>query len=303
MGTSNAAAANWIFHQAGGGWILHLDDDEFMGPEFAASLPRLLDAPELTHYYFDRRRLIRQADGRLGWLTQSPWGYDPCLRLFRNIPSIFWHSPEMHTATTVLGAGKVLDQDEAPFYHLDLLWCTREQRERKVWERYHGACKEYYLFEERSAAEAVVPAAELTVIDFAEAMLAARRAPAPVARAESAAAPSAAALVTSTVDMTTSARRSSLLLTDCGVAFLGHDTPRVMARESAHLAHLTVRNTSDGVWDTGGAPGPIHVSYHWWRDGEEVVHDGVRSWLPQRVAPDETVVLTAHVAAPPQPGA
>jgi hypothetical protein len=302
-GDSNAAAANWMFQQAGGGWILHLDDDEFMGPDFAVDLPRLLDSAEITHYYFDRRWLIRQADGRLGWLTQSPWGYDPCLRLFRNIPSIFWHSPEMHTATTVLGAGKVLDQDEAPFYHLDLLWCTRQQRERKVWERYQGACKEYYLFEERFAPESVAPADDRRVIDFAEAMLVARRTPTAVPREESTTTPMASAAVTSTVEMMASARRSSLILADCGVAFLGHDTPRVMARDSAQLAHLTMRNTSDGVWDTGGAPGPIHVSYHWWRNGEEVIHDGVRSWLPQRVAPDDTVVVTAHIVAPPRPGA
>jgi hypothetical protein len=103
--------------------------------------------------------------------------------------------------------------------------------------------------------------------------------------------------------MAATARRNTLDLTRYGVEFLAHDTPRLMRQKSTHLVHLTVKNTSDGAWDTGSGRGPVHVSYHWWTaSGEEETHDGPRSQLPHAVGPDATVDVTAHVLAPSQPG-
>ena len=296
-------AADWLFRQATGEWVLQLDDDEILGSEFAANVSRLLASAELTHYYLERRWVVRQDDGGLGWLTDYPWGCDPCLRLFRNIGSLFWHPLGMHTHTSVLGAGRLLGATEGNLYHLDLLWRTREQRERKVWELYGGACREYYLFEERLAAESLVPVGDPAVIEFAETTLARRRAADAPSREGSRPTPSASPPPVSLDEMAAVARRNSLDLTHYGVEFLTSDTPGLMQQDRAYAVHLTVRNASDGTWDTGAARGPVHISYHWWpKSGEEAAYDGVRSWLPQMVAPDETVAITAHVLAPSRPG-
>jgi hypothetical protein len=299
----NAATADWLFRQATCEWVLQLDDDEVLGSEFAANVSSLLASEELTHYYFERRWVVRQDDGRLGWLTDYPWGCDPCLRLFRNIGSLFWHPLGMHTQTSVLGAGRLLGGDEATFYHLDLLWRAREQRERKVWERYGGACREYYLFEERFTAESVVPVGEAAVIEFAETTLAKRQAAHAPSREGSRPTASASPPPISLDEMSAVARRSSLDLTHYGVEFLSSDTPALMQQDRTYAVHLAVRNASDGAWDTGAARGPVHISYHWWpASGGEATYDGARSWLSQTVAPGETVAVTAHVLAPSQPG-
>ena len=298
----NAATADWLFRQANCEWVLQLDDDEVMGSEFAANVSRLLASAELTHYYFERRWVVRQDDGGLGWLTDYPWGCDPCLRLFRNIGSLFWHPLGMHTQTSVLGAGSLLEGTEGILYHLDLLWRTREQRERKVWERYAGACKEFYLFEESLAAESLAPLDDPAVIDFAEKTLARRRAADSSSRELGRFAPSGSIPTVSLAETAAVARRSTPNLTRYGVEFLSDDTPSLMQQGWAYVVHLTVRNASDGAWDTGAARGPVHISYHWWPSNGEATYDGVRSWLPQMVAPDETVAVTAHVLAPSLPG-
>ncbi len=300
--TPTDATADWLFRQATCEWVLQLDDDEVMGSEFAANVSRLLASAELTHYYFKRRWVVRQDDGGLGWLTDYPWGYDPCLRLFRNIGSLFWHPLGMHTQTSVLGAGSLLDSTAGTLYHLDLLWRTREQRERKVWERYGGACKEYYLFEECFGAESAVPVDDPEVIKFAEMTLAMRRAATLSSSQELRASTSGSIPPVSLDEMAAVAQRRTPNLTRYGVEFLSDDTPSLMQKGGAYIVHLTVRNASDGAWDTGSARGPVHISYHWWSSNGEATYDGVRSWLPQMVAPDETVAITAHVLAPSRPG-
>ena len=296
-------AADWLLRQATGEWVLLLDDDEVLGSEFAANVSRLLASTELTHYYLNCRWVVRQDDGGLGWLVDYPWGWHPCRRLFRNIGSLFWHPLEMHTETSVLGAGRLLADTEGTFYHFDLLWRTREQRERKVWERYGGACREFYLFEEGFAPKSVVPVGDPAVIEFAETTLVRRRAADAPSREGSRPTPSALIPLVSLDEMVAVARRISLELTSYGVEFLTHDTPSLMGRESAYYVHLTLKNTSDGAWGTGFARDPVYVSYHWWtKSGEEVTDQGLRSHLLQMVAPDETVAMTAHVLAPSQPG-
>jgi hypothetical protein len=296
-------AADWLFRQATCEWVLQLDDDEVLGSEFAANVSRLLTSEDLTHYYFERRWLVRQDNGGIGWLTGYPWSNDPCLRLFRNIGSLFWHPLEMHTQTCVLGAGKLLGVAEGTLYHLDLLWRTRQERERKVREQYHGACGDFYLFEDRFSAELAGPVGDPAVIEFAETTLARRRAADPPSTEGSRRAPSASPAPVSLDEMAAMARRNSPDLTRYGVEFLSSDTPGLMQQDRAYAVHLTVRNASDGTWDTGAARGPVHISYHWWlKSGEEATYDGVRSWLPQTLAPDETVAITAHVLAPSRQG-
>jgi hypothetical protein len=299
----NSTRADWLFRQPTSDWVLQLDDDEIMGSEFAANVSRLLAATEPTHYYFKRRWIVRQEEGGLGWLSDLPWGCDLCLRLFRNIGSLFWRPLGLHVPITVLGEGRLVGPTEGSLYHLDLLWRSREQRERKVRDLYRGACADYYLFEERLAADSVALVDDPSVIDFAETTLARRQAADASLGKGGSPARSGLTAAVSLAEMVASARRNTLDVTRYGVEFLAHDTPRLMRQKSTHRVHLAVKNTSDGAWDTGSARGPVHISYHWWTaSGEETTHDGARSPLPQTVGPDETAAVTAYVLAPSQPG-
>src|SRR5205823_4598680 len=71
---------------------------------------------------------------------------------------------------------------------------------------------------------------------------------------------------------------------------------------------LTIVNTGQRLWD----PTRIHVSYHWiWFIPRETIarsrwnapyHDGIRTELGARVAPDERVVVQGRALAPSVPG-
>jgi hypothetical protein len=62
---------------------------------------------------------------------------------------------------------------------------------------------------------------------------------------------------------------------------------------------ITVRNLSSQTWPAGGA---FRLSYHWYRGGAELIHDGARTLLPAAVAPGASVTLAAKLNAPPSAG-
>ncbi len=65
---------------------------------------------------------------------------------------------------------------------------------------------------------------------------------------------------------------------------------------------ITLVNTSNFAWATGGAD-PIDLGYHWAdAKGNTVVWDGQRTKLPADVAPGQSVTLQANVVAPSAQG-
>lgn len=112
-----------------GDWILRLDDDEFMEPGFADMLRELLDnANSCTHYYFPRKLVVSIDPPR--YLHASPWYPNHVLRLFRNDPSLIWKPPRYHTGYFVAGRGQV--ESRCAILHFEHLWCTPEQRKKKI---------------------------------------------------------------------------------------------------------------------------------------------------------------------------
>ncbi|MBI2774120.1 MAG: S8 family serine peptidase [Chloroflexi bacterium] len=63
----------------------------------------------------------------------------------------------------------------------------------------------------------------------------------------------------------------------------------------------TVTNTGVTTWPAGGA-NPVRLSYHWLRDGQVVVWDGLRALLPADVPPGGKATLALPVMTPERPG-
>jgi SAM-dependent methyltransferase len=71
------------------------------------------------------------------------------------------------------------------------------------------------------------------------------------------------------------------------------------------VAHATVRlvNRSWRVWDSSVEVEPIFLSYHWLNDnGVMIVQDGLRSWLPRPIAPQESCTAALRIRCPDEPG-
>jgi hypothetical protein len=76
-------------------------------------------------------------------------------------------------------------------------------------------------------------------------------------------------------------------------------TPATMAAGATTTAAIKVTNGSNQAW---GAGSNYHLSYHWYQNGQVVIADGERTFLPSNVAPCQTVTLSATVKAPPAAG-
>lgn len=287
---------DWALRRTSGDWVLLLADDEAIGQGFADHAPALMDDRELTHYAFKRRWLIPTHSG-FGWLGRYPWYPDLQLRLFRNIGSLYWHPIRLHTETRVLGAGRTLNESEGVMYHLDLMWRTRAERERKVYERYDGQCAAFYLFEDTYEPEEVVPVSDDIVTGLATVGLLGSTG---VVRAEVQPAAKPDVLLSETAEC---AQAHSHDITVYSVEYRAHDMPATLDPGTSCLVALTLRNTSDAAWYTGSERGPVQLSYHIWSaSGAEVVHEGARTSLPATVRPGDAVRISAWMGSPPHPG-
>jgi hypothetical protein len=80
-----------------------------------------------------------------------------------------------------------------------------------------------------------------------------------------------------------------------GAVYTGGNPPATMKAGTAASVAVTVQNTSSQTWPAGGN---FRLSFHWFRGGVQVVHDGDRTLLPSAVPPGATVNLMAKVTAP-----
>ncbi|CAI8864251.1 Lipoprotein [Pseudomonas donghuensis] len=72
---------------------------------------------------------------------------------------------------------------------------------------------------------------------------------------------------------------------------------------SKFVVPVTIENTSEAVWSSAKASAPVHVAYHWlYVDEKMVLRDGLRTLLPQDVAPGKEVLVNTAVLAPKEPG-
>lgn len=66
---------------------------------------------------------------------------------------------------------------------------------------------------------------------------------------------------------------------------------------------VRVKNISQETWPAGTVENPVNLAYHWLDStGKMIVLDGIRTPLPNDLAPGSSVNLQARIQAPDQPG-
>jgi len=116
---------SWLHSECSSDWILRLDGDEVVSPDLVRQLRELIADPNLAQYYIPRRWLYPDT-GR--WLREWPWYPDFQNRLVRN-DSRLWFSGLCHSGAVAALPARYL---EAPIYHLDCVFKSEQERERKV---------------------------------------------------------------------------------------------------------------------------------------------------------------------------
>jgi hypothetical protein len=148
-------AKDWLAQRASGDWLLLLDDDEALSHDAARVMPSLLADRRYTSYQLPLRWVVADSTGTQRWIRSHPWHSCHYLRLWRNLPGLYYVPVGLHTEPLVAGHSRALPADGAlAIYHLDLLWNARPTREAKA-ERYRRAssledpvCEEFYLYED-----------------------------------------------------------------------------------------------------------------------------------------------------------
>lgn len=118
---------NALFELCEGDWILNVDQDELIGDQLRAAIPKLIDAPRVTHYKIPRYWL----------LSGPPWRYietekhapDWCLRLFRNEPQFRYAADQVvhhHFPREARGRGKKTKAGH--IFHFDFILKDRAER-------------------------------------------------------------------------------------------------------------------------------------------------------------------------------
>jgi hypothetical protein len=119
-----------IWQHCTGDWILSVDADETLSPEWTRDrLKSLMETRRLTHYYVPRRWLV---DDGAAYLSNSPWYPDHQLRLIRNIPSIVQPIVSIHRPRKIDGEVQYLA--DLNIYHWNFILNGRAFRERRAAE-------------------------------------------------------------------------------------------------------------------------------------------------------------------------
>ncbi len=115
-----------------GDWVLRLDDDEYIEPQFIQIKDRLMAQENHTHYKFPRLHLCETQP--LRWVNDSYLYPDYQMRLFKNdLHLLTFPGPIGHTAITASGSkGRIYATN---IVHLNLAINSRTQREAKL-DRY-----------------------------------------------------------------------------------------------------------------------------------------------------------------------
>lgn len=289
----------WVHSLCTGDWILWLDDDEVPSAALLGSVRDVIAEEAVTHCFLPRRTLWRDAGHAL---VEPPWTPDFQLRLVRNDSRLVWFPGITHWPIQAIGPHRYLD---TPLYHADLLLTTTEQRRAKV-RRYETAAPgrrvaglpmndAYFLPEDREPV-AVAPVDEpdretLTRLLALEPWPEPQppRKPIRVATREEIDAHWHGA------EATDDLYRGRLELAEEPEAF-------AVGEERALLVRVT--NLGTHVWPHDGIGWPaVRIGYRWLDDSDEVVvAEGLRTPLPEALAPGETRLVPIDVLAPPRAG-
>lgn len=129
--TCNAGLAQLV-EACSGDWVLRLDDDEYMEPQFLKIKDALMAQDHYTHYKFPRLHLCNTSP--LQWINDSYLYPDYQMRLFKNQASLLhFPGPVGHTSITADGPKKRIFGTN--IVHLNLAINSRAAREAKL-QRY-----------------------------------------------------------------------------------------------------------------------------------------------------------------------
>jgi len=289
----------WVHSLCGGDWILWVDDDEIPSAALVRALRGIPRETAVTHCFVPRRTLWRDP---ASVLAGPPWVPDFQLRLVQNDPRLVWFPGITHWPIQAIGPHRYLD---APLYHTDLLLSPVEQRRAKV-RRYEAIVSgkrvaglpmndAYFLPEDRP--EVALDGVADEDRDTIDRLLSLepwpgqkrRRAPLRVAAREE-------------IDVhwhgappDEGMYRGSVELVEEPAAFSVGENRGLLVR---------VTNSGTHVWPHGYVGFPaIRVSYRWCDDaGIVIVSDGLRTPLPEPLAPGAALVFPVDVTAPTSPG-
>ena len=259
-----------LLPQCSGDWILRVDHDETLGPEWLDQglLESILSDRRMTHAFVPRRWVV--ADGE-SYLSGRHWHPDGSKRLLRNIPSLIRMPSEWHQEIRCAGEASYLA--ELYIVHWSNLWTTRAERvARSCYYANQGtySSHEFYLYEHQPYA--LRPLFE----------------PLPDPRFD--------------VEYPATADprfRVSLRVLRAPETILAGDMEPVLI--GIHNgSERPLRPDSDLVQTRG-----LSLTCHWWREppGTEPVISESQHWpLPKSILPGEYALAWTRIRAPQQPG-
>jgi len=294
------SALTWLHAECSADWILRVDDDEVLSANLLEQLPELTRARDVVQYWLARRWLYPDPDH---WLDEWPWFPDFQGRLVRNDAQL-WFTGLCHSSVALALPARYLDSG---LYHLVHLLTSRQEREHKV-ERYRrldaplratAADRDlatYYLPEGHPVLRgAAVDARDRGAID---AVLAPPRETPP----PQVAAPRARHITRADVqahwaerDLDEAAYRATIRPID---------VHRQLVANDHRPFRVCVRNEGTDRWPGGENRRPlIRMAYQWLTpQGAVLQREGIRTALPQPLAPGESCVVEMNLAAPPLAG-
>lgn len=127
-----AAQRNYAIEQAKGDWILSMDSDELLGPQFERWLRLWVKVPFVQCYRFPRYWIVKQGSDIYYCVSKIHYP-DYQIRLFRNRP-VARYTRQVHESITKKARGLTYKIKSAHIFHY-CLYDNQEKRESKV-ERY-----------------------------------------------------------------------------------------------------------------------------------------------------------------------
>lgn len=247
-------------------WILRIDSDEELSPEWETAHWRDLLRMEQTNFALPRRWIT--PSGR--YLVASPWWPDYQVRLFRNTPSKIRFSSKIHSVPEIEG-GRGYCGSLALHHHV---LCCRSRAEREAKVRFYRAQEDaldlgfYYLYEDHASPEEFLPA-----------------------------------VATGTPE--SGLLHMGMMWPEEveGVGLEILEVPEEIVPGALFWPQVRVNNCTSRAL-CSAPPFPVHLSYHWLEAASRqvVIFDGKRTQFFPFLAPQTENVYSVFVVAPPKPG-
>lgn len=260
-------ARDWLHHQAGGDWILMLDDDELLPPGAGALLADLVRDRTVTHYRLPVRRIVDDG-ATMGWVRDPAAGPDGSVRLWRHLGGLHFSDPSGAAVPAVRGLGRTLPESGSlAVYSMGHLW---------------------------SGEPAGATLAGTIAFDVP------MRPDRATARTES---PGPEQIITSD-ELRTHVETWNPATPPWSADYRLLDAPLEVMADRGALLRVAIRNTSRALWATTGHQGDGIVLGNRWSTPEfgDEISMGDTTRLPRPIAPGEEVELEAGVWAPRVPG-